>query len=60
MEDDHSLSIRDPLCSGIQTPTHSLVDKMNAGVSLNIAEASDRQGGGVLRLSRTVERGAVS
>jgi hypothetical protein len=36
------------------------VDKMNAGVSLNIAEASDRQGGGVLRLSRTVERGAVS
>lgn len=59
MVDNQGLLVWDPLCCGIQAPPHSLVTKVQSDVALDIAEASDRQGDGVIQLSRTVGKGAM-
>ena len=59
VEDNQGLFVRDLLCCGIQAPPHSLVNKAQFGVALDVAEASDGQGGGVIHLSRTVGRGVI-
>lgn len=56
MEDDQSLSVRELLCCGIQATPNGFVDKTQFGAALDIAEASDGQGGGAFYLFGTVER----
>lgn len=59
MENNQSLSVGEPLCCGIQALTHGCVDKMQVGVALDVAEASDGQGVGAIHRYRTVERGTM-
>lgn len=59
MEDNQGLSVGELLCCGIQALTHSCVDKMGAGVALDVTEASDGHGVGAIYCSRTVEREAT-
>lgn len=51
MVDNQGLLVWDPLCCGIQAPPHGLVTEVQSDVALDIAEASDGQGDGVIQLS---------
>lgn len=59
MEDDQGLSVRDLLYCGIQALPHSLVDKMQSSVALDVAAATNGQGGGAIHLSGTTGRGTL-
>lgn len=54
--DDQGLSVGDPLCCGFQALPHGLVDKTMFCEALDVAEAANGQGNGVIRLSGTVGR----
>lgn len=57
MEDNQGLLVWDSLCSGIQALPHGLVHQMQFGAALNVAEASNGQGGSAIFLCGTVGEG---